>query len=621
MSVSSTLAEAPARTRTPPEAPLNMPAQPIHAPRIRAGSSDAQHWRLALLLAVSGAIAAFALAEMVKLFGFNGLSLMECVALLLFAPSVIWIATASATAAAGALSLLLTRDARPSAHGFASNARTAIVFPIYHEDIDAVIRNAEAVHNSLREIGAARNFEFFFLSDSTDPAYAHAEEAATEMLARQHPSTSFFYRRRCANHGRKAGNIAEFVRRWGGRYDYMIVFDADSMMTAQAITELVARMEASPRTALIQTVPTIINARTLFARLQQFSLRACGPIFGAGLAWWCGDAGNYWGHNAIIRVRAFAACAGLPELPGRAPFGGAILSHDFIEAAMLRRAGWRIEIAADIAGSYEQCPPTLADLAARDRRWAQGSVQHIGIVGAYGFDWRSRMHILAGIMGYACSTLWCLLLALGVALGFAAQYEAPAPYAALDTPWVFGAHDPGRADLLFALTAVLVLSPKWLALLLWCADRLPGWPRRQAFLPGLALDTLASILVAPIMMAHQTSAVLSTLLGRDAGWRPQVRERLHGEAAAQTEAPHIALAALFFAASMAVSPAMAAWAMPVAFSLMFAPQIEALLARLVRRNSLMWRLTQTPEEMALHTREAEPEAFASGRAAKAARVA
>ncbi|MGE0597401.1 MAG: glucans biosynthesis glucosyltransferase MdoH [Hyphomonadaceae bacterium] len=582
---------------TPPEAPLHMPIQPLDAPRLRPAGEDAQqHWRLALVLTLGAAIAAFAISEMVKLAGFNGLSLLEWLSLTLFAPSILWIATASVTAMTGAAVLLFGRRQRLPAHGFAGNARTAIVFPIYHEDIDAVVRNAEAAHDALRNIGAARNFEIFFLSDSIDPAYAHAEEAAMEDLRRRRPSGAFFYRRRTANHGRKAGNIAEFVRRWGGRYDYMIVFDADSVMTAQAITELVARMEASPRTALIQTVPSIINARTLFARLQQFSLRACGPIFGAGLAWWSGAAGNYWGHNAIIRTRAFAACAGLPELPGRAPIGGTILSHDFIEAAMLRRAGWRVEIAADIAGSYEQCPPTLADMAARDRRWAQGSVQHIGIIGAYGFDWRSRVHILAGIMGYACSTLWCLLLALSVALGFAAQFEAPAPFAALDTPWVFGAHEPARAALLFGLTAALVLSPKWLALALWCADKLPGWPRERRFLAGLALDTLASIAVAPILMAHQTSAVLATLLGRDAGWRPQVRDR-NGDAVAQAEAPHMALAALFFAANLALSPAMALWAAPVALSLMFAPQIETRLARIVRRDSRLWRLTETPEEM------------------------
>ena len=71
-------------------------------------------------------------------------------------------------------------------------------------------------------------------------------------------------------------------------------------------------MEDHPTVALIQTLPIIVNAKTLFARLQQFSGRLYGPLIAAGIAWWHGSEGNYWGHNAIIRVRAFA---GMPACP------------------------------------------------------------------------------------------------------------------------------------------------------------------------------------------------------------------------------------------------------------------------------------------------------------------
>lgn len=596
LAAAARLTNAPESLSTPPEAPLYMPTQPLHAPRLMPHGETDTSWRLALVLSLAAALTLFAAHEMLELYDFAGVSLLEYLSLLLFTPSFFWISAASITAAAGAVTLL--GAPRPPQALVASNARTAIVFPIYHERIDEVLANAEAVYDSLRDAGVAKAFEIFLLSDSVDPAFAAAEEAAMRDIARRRPGAPFFYRRRSFNSGRKAGNIAEFVRRWGGRYDYMIVFDADSMMTASALTKLVARMEHHPRTALIQTVPVIINARTIFARMQQFALRACGPIFCAGVAWWSGGAGNYWGHNAIIRTRAFAACAGLPDLPGRAPLGGPVLSHDFVEAAMLRRAGWRIEIAPDIEGSYEQCPPTLTDMAVRDRRWAQGSLQHFGVIGAHGFDWISRAHIMAGIMGYASSALWCLMLIGGIALGVASHIEAPLPFAHLDTPWVFSLHDPNRALNLFALTILIVLSAKWLALGLWAVGKLPGWTRHPRFLAGLALETAMSIVVAPIMMAHQASAIFSTLMGRDAGWRPQVRERafLSLDAVNQNATPHMLLAAAYLAINMMLSPAMAAWSAPVALSLMFAPQIELWLAGRVRHGSWLWRVTETPEE-------------------------
>src|SRR5690606_39026581 len=169
---------------------------------------------------------------------------------------------------------------------------------------------------------------------------------------------------------------------------------------------------------LIQTVPSLVNAQTLMARSQQFAMRAYGQIFGTGLAWWSGGAGNFWGHNAIIRVAAFAAHAGLPELPGKGPLGGHILSHDFVEAALLRRAGWRVEIAPEIEGSYEESPPTLDDLVARDRRWAQGNLQHLKLIGARGLDPASRAHIFSGVMGYASALLWFSLILVSATLAW-----------------------------------------------------------------------------------------------------------------------------------------------------------------------------------------------------------
>ncbi len=170
---------------------------------------------------------------------------------------------------------------------------------------------------------------------------------------------------------------------------------------------------------------------------------------------WSGGAGNFWGHNAIIRLAPFAAHASLPDLPGKEPLGGKILSHDFVEAALLRRAGWRVEIAGDIVGSYEEAPPTVVDLAARDRRWAQGNIQQIQILFAKGFDWLNRVHIGAGLMGYVSGLLWLSLVVMGVFIAGWAKF--------FDTETIAAANaDPTAGLRLLLISAIVLTSPNGL---------------------------------------------------------------------------------------------------------------------------------------------------------------
>ncbi len=207
-------------------------------------------------------------------------------------------------------------------------------------------------------IGAA--FDWFFLSDTTDPDIWIAEERAFVALrGRLGPQARIYYRHRPKNTARKAGNIADFVTRWGGAYEQMVVLDADSLMTGRAIVTLAAAMEADPDAGIIQTLPLIINRNTLFARVQQFAARIYGPIIADGLSCWMGRDGNYWGHNAIIRTAAFAAHCGLPHLSGKPPLGGHVLSHDFVEAALIRRAGYSVYMLPSL--------PRLATRKARPR--------------------------------------------------------------------------------------------------------------------------------------------------------------------------------------------------------------------------------------------------------------
>ncbi|HEX4342493.1 MAG TPA: glucans biosynthesis glucosyltransferase MdoH, partial [Verrucomicrobiae bacterium] len=246
---------------------------------------------------------------------------------------------------------------------------TAIVFPIYNEDVVRVCEGLRATYESLERTGNIEHFDFFILSDSTDPDKWVDEERHWFKLVRDLDALGrIYYRRRFFNDGKKCGNVRDFLSSWGRRYRYFIVGDADSVMRGETLVDLVKLMEAHPHVGLIQTVPALINAESLFGRMQQFANRFYAPVFIRGLNYWAQNFGNYWGHNAIIRTEPFMNSCDLPQLPGRKPFGGQILSHDFVEAALMLKENWQVWTAYDLEGSYEEAPQGLIENAQRDRR-------------------------------------------------------------------------------------------------------------------------------------------------------------------------------------------------------------------------------------------------------------
>ena len=272
-------------------------------------------------------------------------------------------------------------------------ARTAILIPVFNEDPQRVCADIAAMIDSLCNDESAHLFDFFVLSDSTDPDVWLEEEMTWSLLSdKVRNECGVFYRHRAQNVARKSGNIADFCEHWGSRYPFMIVLDADSLLDGTTMIEMVRRMEADERLGILPVPCVPIGRWSVFARLQQFAAQAYGPVFTRGLAAWAGDQGNYWGHNAIIRVRPFMEHCDLPILAGSPPFGGEVLSHDFVEAALMVRAGWKVRLATDLKGSYEECPTTIADFAVRDQRWCQGNLQHLSILISEGFNPISRFH-------------------------------------------------------------------------------------------------------------------------------------------------------------------------------------------------------------------------------------
>ncbi|MEH2529633.1 membrane glycosyltransferase [Bradyrhizobium sp. AZCC 1614] len=370
----------------PPESPTDMTVQALRRFEPPPAPDFAPLWiRRAFVLTGTAILTAAGCYEMYRVLRVGGVTVLESIILALFVLLFAWIAFSFMSALGGFFVLLMRRrdelgiDA--SAPLPAIKSRTAMLLPTYNEDPYRVLARLRAIYESVEQTGHGAQFDWFVLSDTTDTAIWIAEEKCFLKLRQDVGSAAaIFYRHRPENIARKSGNIEEWVRRFGSKYECMLILDADSLMTGDSIVRLVAAMEAHPKAALIQTLPVIVNARSLFARWQQFAGRLYGPMLAAGIAWWHGSEGNYWGHNAIIRVRAFAQHAGLPELRGRKPFGGHIMSHDFIEAALMRRGGWAIHMAPALRGSYEESPPTLSDFAARDRRWCQGNLQHLALL-------------------------------------------------------------------------------------------------------------------------------------------------------------------------------------------------------------------------------------------------
>ncbi|MGC3873819.1 glucans biosynthesis glucosyltransferase MdoH [Halomonas sp. GXIMD04776] len=461
----------------------------------------------------------------------NGLTLLEMTIWILFVIMFIWLSISFWMGIAGFIVVALKRDpvtlspARPLSQTLDPERRIALIMPIYNEDVERVMTGLEATCLSLIETGKASAFDVYLLSDSTNDATA-ADEARNAALLRRRlaPELTLYYRRRENNIGRKVGNLSDFCCRWGHFYESMIVIDADSVMGGRTMVGMAATMQANPRLGLLQTVPLPVRSDTLFSRFLQFASTLHSPMLAAGQSVWQGDSANYWGHNAILRVSAFIESCGLPALPGKAPLGGEILSHDFVEAALLRRAGWEVRLHAGVEESFEELPSNIIDYAKRDRRWCQGNMQHLRLLFARGLHWINRLHFLFGALAFMASLLWIImlllstvdavLLAVSKVQFFTQNYQ------------LFPQWPESRVAMiasLLVITVVMLVVPKLLGLLVALLQRREEYGGGIKLTISALLEIVYSILLAPLMMAFHAWFVMSILMGRTVSWSSQSR--------------------------------------------------------------------------------------------------
>ena len=501
------VAEAVEPIRSAPDSPIL--AMPVHLRR-----------RLFVLLVTGTLLVATAL--MIWTLSAGGFDALDAVITGLFALTVPFNAIAFWNALAG---LWLMRTSTDLARAVCPalldasdrspiTASTAILSCIRNEDAATVGRNLDLMIEGLVEAGVAGQFHVYVLSDSHWPECITAEETRmAELAERWHGRMAVSYRRRVDNPGFKAGNIRDFCERWGARHEFMLVLDADSLMAPDVILRMVRTMQAAPELGILQSLPAGLPTASAFARPLQFGMRMLMNGFTAGNAWWQQDVGPYWGHNAIIRMQPFMEHCHLPPLPGRGPLAGWVLSHDQLEAALMRRAGYEVRVMLVDAGSWEETPTTLTEYLRRDLRWCHGNMQYFKLLRLPGLHPLSRINLLLATGGFIGSTAWVLLMVL-LALPMA-----------LDSGPTFL---PGPGLAVFALSMGMAFAPKLAALLETALDA----DARARFGGGVRLlvsalgDMAFSVLMAPILAVGHAVFIAGLFFGRAAVWGAQ-RRALH----------------------------------------------------------------------------------------------
>ncbi|VTU14143.1 Glucans biosynthesis glucosyltransferase H [Variovorax sp. SRS16] len=474
--------------------------------------------------------------------------------------------------------------AQVAGHPMNPEARTAIIMPICNEDVATVFAGLRATCESVAATGHAKQFDVFVLSDSYTPEIAAAERAAWEDLRAalatgvNQPQVEVYYRLRTRRTHRKAGNVADFCRRWGKDYRYMVVLDADSVMSGDCLTAMVKLMEANPTAGIIQTATQAIGHVTLHARAQQFASRMTGRLFTLGMQFWQLGESHYWGHNAIIRVEPFMTHCALAPIKGTGGMSGGIMSHDFVEAALMRRAGYHVWLVADLVGSYEQQPPDLLAELQRDRRWCQGNLQNARLMAEPGLHSVHRAMFVTGTMAYVSAPLWLAFLTLGTALWLTGS--------SVVEHWLAM---PMELAGLWVWTLCLLFLPRVLGLV---AVLMRGEQRQFGGVGGLlksaALESLLAIVQAPVRMLAHSLFVVVALTGLKLDWKSPPREAAAVPwriAIAQLAPMTLVIAALAVGIALIDASALA-WLMPVGLPLLLAIPLTVLTSQIALGNSL-----------------------------------
>ncbi|MEM6577712.1 MAG: glucans biosynthesis glucosyltransferase MdoH [Pseudomonadota bacterium] len=478
--------------------------------------------RRCLVLALNAVTIALLFAGMAVFLSYGGILWIEALMLTAYALTLPWLSIGLWNSVIGLLldlrfgkrAATIVTPALDRISGEESiTSRIAIVMPLRNEDPDASLTRLRALQSELSRTPWADHFDYHVLSDTDVAPVTLREEAGVAQWRRAEPNVAIHYRRRTDNSGYKAGNVAEFLDRCGSAYDFFLPLDADSAMGADTVLRLVRVMQVSPEIGMLQTLVTGLPSKTFFTRAFQFGMRHGMRSYTLGSAWWLADCGPNWGHNILIRTTPFHTHCMLPELPGRGPLSGYILSHDQLEAALMRRAGFETRVLAEESDSHEENPPSLTDFIRRELRWCNGNMQYIRLLGLRGLKPVSRIQLYLAIQMYLAAPAWMMFVALGASLAaMPAQYEGAPVWIGLG---------------MFAVVLVLNLMPKLMGLAQVIANdehAAAYGGRARVVVSGIA-EIIVSMLMAPIVAMGLTLFVFGLMLNKRVGWDAQQRSR------------------------------------------------------------------------------------------------
>ncbi len=565
----------------------------------RGRQSMAQIARRRIAVALAAIVTYGALMGAVAyVLSFGGWTVVDGIALAAFALAAPWTVLGFCNAVIGLTLLHATRDPLAAVAPYAAageeprpvTSQTAVLMTLRNEDPARALHRLQIVKDSLDRTGYGQRFSYFVLSDTNDPHVARREEelvAAWQATVPAADAARIVYRRRDENTGYKAGNVMDFCERWGRNYDFMLPLDADSLMSGETIIRLVRIMQTHRRIGILQTLVVGLPTGSAFARIFQFGMRHGMRAYTMGQAWWTADCGPFWGHNALVRVRPFAKHCRLPTLRGAGPFGGHVMSHDQVEATLMRRAGYEVRVLPQECGSWEENPPTVVEFMARDTRWCQGNMQYGQLVGLKGLKTMSRFQLIWAMLMFLAIPASTVIIALLPALAADAATVA-------DFPVAFAAG-------LYLTFLAMYLSPKIAGLLDVMLSkggvaRYGGWLR---FTAGAVVELVFSFLQGAVSTIRTSIFMIGLLFGVRVRWSGQTRDA-HGLpllTATKAMWPQLVFGALVCGALYWVNPQTLLWSLPLTAGYLLAVPFASITASPTLGRVFAWlRLCGTPEE-------------------------
>ena len=569
--------------------------EPLTPMGLQSAGELARRRRISAL--VTGGVYLLLLAWLAQILGAGGWSVIDVLIFACFAIAAPWSVLGVWNALLG-LWLLRQEDAMESVAAFASDGdlhkpivkSTAILMTVRNEDPARAFARLETVKASIDATGEGALFSYYVLSDTNEDAVGAQEEAAfAAWRARAGADASrLFYRRRTSNEGFKAGNIRDFCGRWGQDHEFMIPLDADSLMSGETILRLVRIGQAHPKIGILQSLVVGAPSQAAFARLFQFGMRHGMRPYTMGSAWWAGDCGPFWGHNALVRIAPFANECHLPELPGKPPLGGQILSHDQVEAVLMRRAGFEARVLPCECGSYEDNPPTLLEFTRRDLRWCQGNMQYLKLLDLKDILPMSRFQLIWAIMMFMGVPAWTAIILLSALKPFDGEDMALFPAAS--------------AAGLYCTFLLMYLAPKLAGFLDIALTR--GEMKRYGgalrFSAGCLVELAFSFLLGAATTLRTSLFMIGLLFGRSVIWNGQARDA-HALSYATALAglwPQTLFGLALFLVVGATAPTLLLWSLPLTLGYVLAVPFAVMTASPKLGRFLAWlKLCALPEEI------------------------